>query len=1139
MAPVTLTNGQPAANSPLRRWLLRLLAVFGVTSLVALIVRTIRQHLRSLADLADDNSQKESLTNSSPKEPSAPVAPTHRHVTPGLQRKRSQYISGLKADDQPTFKAFDVFLSHKRSESQDLAARLYDRLSSDGYRVFIDRENLSELGSLCRHVRESRRLVVLLTPQIFKSYWCMAELCECVASSVEVLPIVVDGSSWEARGFPDPEQDVPKEMMLEGVSIHPRDAARVAFTHRIALEHSRTYFEAFYSRLIKSLGPPPANTAELARLFPEGSAVRAVWDAAAAAAAAATSSRTPPGSLPFSSVCEALVRVGGVRRADLELARPHLARALRAADGEADVDGAPGVSAVSLSALLGGDLALTVGALAARERASTPSASGAAGAAGAGEVTGGAAEERLVPVVVMRARAGGAKAEEGEDAGVALVGSTTSLADVRAQLTEDAEDADDAELDDDDDDPYAFVPKGAFSFLLPSRRARAAAPVQRAQEKLVRGGKVPDPVLIAPVRQRRPSTTGPGSAPAAGPGSTATLAPADAAADAADARAPAALRPSVEAAAAAAEAAAAELLKRGKRQEVEALSLDGVLRSPDLALGLRREIALVGAAAGPATRGSRADETSAVFAQRLVELRDALARGEADRVTRALATDVLAMANDGARCGGDAASVSASVAAAEDVLRSLAGAEAASREALLLPFERLKAALRSAAAGARVPASCRQRAIGERRARVVVVGGGFCGALCAKRLSTYAALHVTLVDTKEYFENTPNILRLLAADNPELERKSLIPHREWLVGGEVLIGELVAVRADHVLVGEVSGVASKVLPYDFLVLATGSTYRSDIKTEGASLEHRRASLQLERARVAAADATIIVGGGVVGTELAFEWRHAFPHKPLHWVSASDALLPRLPGAHALVQPIAEQQGMHLYLGERGLSAPPGEDIATTRGTTLPAANARVFWCTGYAPNTRYLKDARTDAALAAALDSDGFVRTRPTQQVDVPGFGRVFVGGDICEATRFGNGERMAAYAHVHAYAIVENILNAAGCRGEEGMAAPLKGAAIEPKELDGLFCTLGPGTADGHFPPQCLMTGSAEAVKPFFDAATTEGPTPWLELGGGKADGLKFGMFSDIFSGALREGELDWWDQFDGARMYNVPSAE
>ena len=277
---------------------------------------------------------------------------------------------------------------------------------------------------------------------------------------------------------------------------------------------------------------------------------------------------------------------------------------------------------------------------------------------------------------------------------------------------------------------------------------------------------------------------------------------------------------------------------------------------------------------------------------------------------------------------------------------------------------------------------------------------------------------------------------------------------------------------------------------------------------------------------------------MVGTELAFEWRHAFPHKrsPLGVrLGRAPAEAARRARAGAANCRAAGNAPVPWRAGALRSPRRRHRNHAAAALRSLPAANARVFWCTGYAPNTRYLKDARTDAALAAALDSDGFVRTRPTQQVDVPGFGRVFVGGDICEATRFGNGERMAAYAHVHAYAIVENILNAAGCRGEEGMAAPLKGAAIEPKELDGLFCTLGPGTADGHFPPQCLMTGSAEAVKPFFDAATTEGPTPWLELGGGKADGLKFGMFSDIFSGALREGELDWWDQFDGARMYTT----
>ena len=38
--------------------------------------------------------------------------------------------------------AYDCFLSHKRSDCQDLVARVHDRLTDAGYRAFIDREEL-------------------------------------------------------------------------------------------------------------------------------------------------------------------------------------------------------------------------------------------------------------------------------------------------------------------------------------------------------------------------------------------------------------------------------------------------------------------------------------------------------------------------------------------------------------------------------------------------------------------------------------------------------------------------------------------------------------------------------------------------------------------------------------------------------------------------------------------------------------------------------------------------------------------------------------------------------------------------------------------------------------------------------------
>ena len=66
---------------------------------------------------------------------------------------------------------FDAFLSHKRSEAQDIVARVHDRLTDLGYRAFIDRNDLIELPSLKLAVRDTATLVVFLTPAYFASAW--------------------------------------------------------------------------------------------------------------------------------------------------------------------------------------------------------------------------------------------------------------------------------------------------------------------------------------------------------------------------------------------------------------------------------------------------------------------------------------------------------------------------------------------------------------------------------------------------------------------------------------------------------------------------------------------------------------------------------------------------------------------------------------------------------------------------------------------------------------------------------------------------------------------------------------------------------------------------------------------------------
>ena len=100
-------------------------------------------------------------------------------ATPGSPRRRSvlkeAYRTSLQRQaTQQELRAcdYDCFLSHKRSDCQDIVARVYDRLTDAGYRVFIDREELEELPKLKGSVLASRRLVFFLSPKIFDSSWC-------------------------------------------------------------------------------------------------------------------------------------------------------------------------------------------------------------------------------------------------------------------------------------------------------------------------------------------------------------------------------------------------------------------------------------------------------------------------------------------------------------------------------------------------------------------------------------------------------------------------------------------------------------------------------------------------------------------------------------------------------------------------------------------------------------------------------------------------------------------------------------------------------------------------------------------------------------------------------------------------------
>ena len=277
---------------------------------------------------------------------------------------------------------FDAFLSHKRSDAQDTAARV-DKLTDLGYRAFIDRNDLVELASLKLAVRDTATFVCFLTPNYFKSAWCCLEICQAVESGVNVLFVQMEGCA-----FPSPS-DVPETMVVhdeEDITLKPREAYQSDRLGRTDL-HSKAFFgtciEGMQAALSRRRRRRPRRRGQGhveggRRRHDQWEKVRAQLKKAAARATLT------------------------VRRSSRRPASPPSTTAARPSRGRLR------------GALLGGTKFELVDAL-----------SGGASAKAS-------AEEKLVPVKIVPEAEG---AEE-IDSGLALVGPGTSLEEVRAQLRE-------------------------------------------------------------------------------------------------------------------------------------------------------------------------------------------------------------------------------------------------------------------------------------------------------------------------------------------------------------------------------------------------------------------------------------------------------------------------------------------------------------------------------------------------------------------------------------------------------------------------------------------------------------------------------------------------------------------------------
>ena len=401
--------------------------------------------------------------------------------------------------------------------------------------------------------------------------------------------------------------------------------------------------------------------------------------------------------------------------------------------------------------------------------------------------------------------------------------------------------------------------------------------------------------------------------------------------------------------------------------------------------------------------------------------------------------------------------------------------------------------------------------------KVVVIGGGFAGMQAVFDLSK--TCEVTLVDTKAYFEYTPGALSAMVGGGPMRRYKGSENsgerigklHRSYEKmcervgarfahaaddGVKSVCEEYVSVRT----AGE-EGEENKKLEYDYLIIATGSNYggsTSGIKPmggtpgEGAKTGYaRQKTFQRDAERVAMPSSrkdndnisndeqtTLIVGGGVVGVELAADIacvRAKGKRNATNVVLAHDKnrLLDTLPkSASEYVEKWFKKKNVRVELGQRferlnGENFPPSSSSSSfssyvgSKDKSVKIEAKETIFAVGSKPSTNFLSFENPTVLLSAAeakknnepileipLSKLGYIERDP-KTLQVIGFENIYAVGDCAMKPP---GQFLASFAHWEAEYVATRIKKDQQRKQNDEYSLPPRFMAISLGPWNGLF---------------------------------------------------------------------------------------
>jgi NADH dehydrogenase len=293
---------------------------------------------------------------------------------------------------------------------------------------------------------------------------------------------------------------------------------------------------------------------------------------------------------------------------------------------------------------------------------------------------------------------------------------------------------------------------------------------------------------------------------------------------------------------------------------------------------------------------------------------------------------------------------------------------------------------------------------------VVIVGSGFAGLNAAKALKG-SDVEITIIDRRNFHLFQPLLYQVaMAALNPSdiaFPIRSVFKNQENVV--RILLGEVTSVDLDQRQVT----FEGQVLPYDYLVVATGATHSyfghdeweslaPGLKTVEDALTMRARVLRaFEKAETDPDDAErlltfVVVGAGPTGVELAGALAEIAVHalgNEFDVVDPASARVILVEGTDRVLPPYPESlsASARRQLESLGVDVKTGALVSdmNDRGVTLSSGErieaGTVLWAAGV--------EASTIGEMLGKVDRAG--RVHVERDLSIPGHPEVFAAGDL------------------------------------------------------------------------------------------------------------------------------------------------